>query len=103
MVVNLYVAIPKSGNVTGRAVVFLYAHMVLGAPDIADLPAGDQARPLCALDLAEHRRVRGTGPPGDLGQAQLQARVGQQQRQDLALLPRPQHRQQRVQVIARRG
>jgi len=31
MVVNLYVTIPESGNVTGRAAVFLYAHMVLGA------------------------------------------------------------------------
>lgn len=31
MVVNLYVTIPVSGNVTGRAAVFLYAHMVLGA------------------------------------------------------------------------
>jgi hypothetical protein len=31
MVVNLYVTIPASGNVTGRAAVFLYAHMVLGA------------------------------------------------------------------------
>src|SRR5260370_32107717 len=31
MVVNLYVTIPKSGNVAGRAPVFLYAHMVLGA------------------------------------------------------------------------
>jgi len=30
MVVNLYVTIPASGNVTGRAAVFLYAHMVLG-------------------------------------------------------------------------
>lgn len=30
-VVNLYVTIPVSGNVTGRAAVFLYAHMVLGA------------------------------------------------------------------------
>ncbi len=31
MVVNLYVTIPASGNVTGRAAVVLYAHMVLGA------------------------------------------------------------------------
>src|SRR5260370_34476583 len=31
MVVNLYVTIPKSGNVAGWAAVFLYAHMVLGA------------------------------------------------------------------------
>ena len=31
MIVNLYVTIPASGNVTGRAAVFLYAHMVLGA------------------------------------------------------------------------
>src|SRR5260370_2245390 len=31
MVVNLHVTIPVSGNVAGRAAVFLYAHMVLGA------------------------------------------------------------------------
>lgn len=31
MVVNLYVTIPVSGNVTGRAAVFLYAHMALAA------------------------------------------------------------------------
>jgi hypothetical protein len=31
MIVNLYVTIPASGNVTGRAAVVLYAHMVLGA------------------------------------------------------------------------
>ena len=31
MIVNLYVTIPASGNVTGRAAVFLYAHMVCSA------------------------------------------------------------------------
>jgi len=51
MVVNLYVTIPESGNVTGRAAVFLYAHMVLGAALLV------VALALAGLAMAARRRL----------------------------------------------
>jgi hypothetical protein len=51
MVVNLYVRIPASGNVTGRAAVFLYAHMVLGAALLV------VALVLAGLAVAARRRL----------------------------------------------
>lgn len=51
MVVNLYVTIPVSGNVTGRAAVFLYAHMVLGAALLV------VALVLAGLAVAARRRL----------------------------------------------
>lgn len=60
-------------------------------PRIADLPARDQPGPLRPLHLAMNRRMRGTSPPGDLRQADLQTRITQQQHENLPLLLRPQH------------
>jgi membrane-bound ClpP family serine protease len=51
MVVNLYVTIPVSGNVTGRAAVFLYAHMVLGTALLV------VALVLAGLAVAARRRL----------------------------------------------
>ena len=51
--------------------------------------------PTCsALNLPVHRRMRRARQIRDLGQAQLTIRVAEQQRKNLALLLRPQDRQE---------
>jgi hypothetical protein len=64
-------------------------------PGIADLPGCDQAGLLGALDLAVDRGVGDAESGRDLGQAEFQLRVAEQQREDLALLLRAQDRHER--------
>ena len=52
-------------------------------------------RDVTRLDLAVDRRVRGAGPGGDLGQAEFEIGIAEQEREDLALLLGAQDRQER--------
>ena len=56
---------------------------------------GDQAGLLGALDLAVDRRMRGADPGRDLGQAEFQIGIAEQEREDLALLLGAQDGQER--------
>lgn len=60
-------------------------------------PVAEPSQPSmrATLHLAINRRVWRARPCGELGEAQLKVRVSEQQCQDLALLLRPQDRQER--------
>lgn len=63
-------------------------------PSVPYLPRRDQSGLLGALYFAVHRRMWRTRQARDLGQAQLTARIAEQQRPDLAVLLRAQDRQE---------
>lgn len=52
----------------------------------SDPPACEEASGLGTLDLAVHRRVRDAGSLSEVGEAQLQLRIAEEQRQQLGLL-----------------
>ncbi len=64
-------------------------------PGVPDLAGCDQADLLGALDLAVDRGVGGVGACRDLGQAEFEIGIAEQQREDLALLLGAQDRQER--------
>ena len=57
-------------------------------------------RDVTRLDLAVDRRVRGAGPGGDLGQAEFEIGIAEQEREDLALLLGAQDGQERKLYLA---
>jgi hypothetical protein len=57
-------------------------------PGVADFPRRDQPDLLSALNLAVYRWMRRTGELRDLGEAQLAIGITEQERKNLALLPR---------------
>lgn len=64
-------------------------------PGAADLPAGDQAGLFGALDLPVDRWMRRAGPCCDVGEAEFEIGIAEQQGEDLALLLGAQDRQKR--------
>ena len=63
-------------------------------PCPSDEPARDQAGGVGALDLAVDRRIRNAGSLGELNKAVLDRRVAEDERQQFALLLRPEDRQE---------
>lgn len=62
---------------------------------VAYFPGGHQPGPFGPFDLPMNRRMRSTRPLRDLGEAQFELWIPQQQREDLALLLGAQDRQER--------